>query len=54
MAGSKSFRAKTYKNRKEEERVQVSGLQADFQKLLDEDEDAQKSFDDAVAEAIRK
>jgi hypothetical protein len=48
-----SFRAKTYKNRKDESRVQVSGLQADFVKLAKDDEDASAAFKKQVVEAIK-
>lgn len=48
-----SFRAKTYVNRKEEKRLQVSGLQDDFTKLAKGDEETKAEFDKAVSVALK-
>lgn len=49
-----SFRAKTYTNKKEEARVQVSGLQAEFIKLAKGDDTAVEAFNQAVVKAIKE
>lgn len=54
MAESKRFRAKPYTNRKEEARVQVSGLQADFVKLAKGDEETLEAFKQSLVEGLKK
>jgi len=49
-----SFRAKAYKNRKEESRLQVSGLQADFVKLAKGDDGTVEAFNQQVVKAIKE
>lgn len=53
MADTLSFRAKPYKNRKDEARVQVSGLQADFVKLAKGDEKVNEAFRTALVEGLK-
>jgi hypothetical protein len=53
VAETLSFRAKPYKNRKDEQRVQVSGLQADFVKLAKGDETASEAFKQVLVDAIK-
>lgn len=48
-----SFRAKKYSNRKEEQRVQVSGLQADFVKLAKGDDKASSAFNKALVDELK-
>jgi len=47
------FRAKKYTNRKGEEKVQVSGLQADFTKLAKQDSATVEEFNKTVSEALK-
>ena len=49
-----TFSAKTYTNRKEEKRLQVSGLQADFVKLAKGDNDLSEEFKRSIVEALKK
>jgi hypothetical protein len=49
-----AFRAKTYVNRKEEKKLQVSGDQAEFKKLVAGDADTKELFDKALTEALKK
>jgi hypothetical protein len=49
-----TFRAKTYVNRKDEKKLQVSGDQAEFSKLLKGDAGTKEAFDKALAEALKK
>lgn len=46
------FRAKTYVNRKEEQKLQVSGSQEAFKALLKGDADKQTEFEAAVKAAL--
>jgi len=48
-----SFRAKHYRNRKKEDRVQLSGLQADFVKLIKGDKDSLDDVKTKVTEALK-
>lgn len=49
-----AFRAKTYTNRKEEKKLQVSGDQAEFNKLVKGDKDTAEAFNSAVSAALKK
>lgn len=49
-----AFRAKTYVNRKDEKKLQVSGDQAEFAKLVKGDNDTKEAFDKAITEALKK
>lgn len=49
-----SFRAKAYKNRKDEARLQVSGLQADFIKLAKGDESMSEAFKQQIVTAVKE
>lgn len=50
----RTFNAKTYTNRKDEKRLQVSGLQADFVKLAKGDKDISDAFTKDVVEALKQ
>lgn len=49
-----AFRAKTYENRKKEKKLQVSGDQSEFNKLVKGDAEAKEAFDKALSEALKK
>jgi transcription termination factor NusB len=49
-----AFRAKTYENRKEEKKLQVSGDQSEFNKLVKGDADTKEAFDKAISDALKK
>jgi len=48
-----AFRAKKYKNRKDEKKLQVSGDQREFAAVLKGDKDAVEAFNKAVTEALK-
>lgn len=48
-----SLSAKGYRNRKDEARVQLSGLQADFVKIMKQDEEVLEDVKDKVSRAIK-
>ncbi len=47
------FRASQYTNRKGETKMTVSASVDAFKKLLNEDDELQQDFDDAVAEGLK-
>lgn len=49
-----AFRAKTYTNRKDEKKLQVSGDQTEFAALVKGNKDAAEAFDKAVNDALKK
>jgi hypothetical protein len=49
-----AFRAKTYENRKEEKKLQVSGDQAEFKKLVAGDKEITDTFLKAISDALKK
>jgi hypothetical protein len=49
-----AFRAKTYENRKKEKKLQVSGDQAEFNKLAKGDKATLENFTEVVSEALKK
>ena len=49
-----AFRAKKYKNRKDEQKLQVSGDQKEFAALVKGDKDTAEAFNAAVTEAFKK
>lgn len=50
---SVAFRAKTYQNRKGEKKLQVSGDQAEFNKLVKGDKAIAEAFNSAVSAALK-
>lgn len=48
-----SLSAKGYRNRKDEARVQLSGLQADFVKIMKKDEEILEDVQVKVSQAIK-
>jgi hypothetical protein len=46
------FRAKTYVNRKNEHKLQISGDEADIRSLLKGEAQTKKEFEDAVKSAL--
>ena len=49
-----AFRAKTYENRKDEKKLQVSGDQKEFASLVKGDTNTREAFDKAVSDALKK
>lgn len=49
-----AFRAKTYENRKEEKKLQVSGDQAEFKKLVAGEKETTDTFIKAISDALKK
>jgi len=49
-----AFRAKTYENRKKEKKLQVSGDQAEFNKLAKGDKATLENFTEVVSAALNQ
>lgn len=49
-----AFRAKVYENRKKEQKLQVSGDQAEFKKLAAGDKATLENFTEAISAALKK